>query len=93
MRVRIVYSVYTRLPTFLPNWISDHCVLNPNPNSNPDHSPDHDCSHLLVRNVVGRKGGHLNTIHVYTIQCTLYTVHCSVYTVRILCTKLHCIYG
>ena len=36
---------------------------NPNPNPNPDNSPDHDCSHLLVRdavvrNAVGRKGGH-----------------------------------
>ena len=36
---------------------------SPNPNPNPDNSPDHDCSHLLVRdamvrNAVGRKGGH-----------------------------------
>ena len=36
---------------------------NHNPNPNPDNSPDHDCSHLLVRdavvrNEVGRKGGH-----------------------------------
>ena len=42
-----------RLPTFLPNCISDHCVFNPI--HNPNYSPDHDCSHLLVRNAVGRK--------------------------------------
>ena len=34
-----------------------------NPNPNPNNSPDHNCSHLLVRdavvrNAVGRKGGH-----------------------------------
>ena len=50
-------------------YFSDHCISkpNPNPNSNPnpnpDNSPDHGCSHLLVRdavvrNAVGRKGGH-----------------------------------
>ena len=52
----------TSKPNPNPNSNPNH---NPNPNSNPnpDNSPDHDCSHLLVRdavvrNEVGRKGGH-----------------------------------
>ena len=53
------------IPYFSDHCISDHRISNPNPNPNPnpDPSPDHDCSHLLVRdavvrNAVGRKGGH-----------------------------------
>ena len=55
------------IPYFSAHCISDHRISkpNPNPNSNPNpnNSPDHDCSHLLVRdavvrNAVGRKGGH-----------------------------------
>ena len=39
---------------------------NHNPSANPDNSPDNDYSHLMVRdavvrNAVGRKGGH----HIY----------------------------
>ena len=45
---------------FSAHCISDHHISNPNhnPSTNPDPIPDHDCSHLLVRNAVGRKGGH-----------------------------------
>ena len=58
---------YKTIPYFSAHCISDHRISKPNPNSNhnpnPDNSPDHDCSHLLVRdavvrNAVGRKGGH-----------------------------------
>ena len=65
--------VFKVIPHFSAHCISDHRIskpnlnpnLNPNPNPNPipDPSPDHDCSHLMVRdavvrNAVGRKGGH-----------------------------------
>ena len=56
------------IPDFSAHCISDHRISKPNPNSNPnpnhnpnpnpDNSPDHDCSHLWVRDAVGRKGGH-----------------------------------
>ena len=39
------------IPYFSAQCISDHRISNPNP------SPDYDCSHLLVRDAVGRKGG------------------------------------
>ena len=47
---------------------------NPNPNPNPDNSPDNDCSHLLVRdavvrNAVGRIGGH----RIFQVICSFYT--------------------
>ena len=50
------------IPYFSAHCITDHCISNPNPNPNhtpnhnpnPNHSPDHDCSHLLVRDAVGR---------------------------------------
>ena len=54
-----------RFPNFLPTAFlttaSPTLTLTLDPN--PDPSPDHDCSHLLVRdpvvrNAVGRKGGH-----------------------------------
>ena len=58
------------IPYFSTHCISDHRISNskPNPNSNPNPNPnpnpDHDYSHVLVRdavvrNAVGRKGGHL----------------------------------
>ena len=62
---------------FSAHCISDHRVSkpnpnsnlnlnhNPNPNPNPDNSPDHDCFHLLVRDAVGRKGGHRPTVLFY----------------------------
>ena len=40
-------------------FFSAHCISNHNP------SPDHYCSHLLVRNAVGRKGGQLLAIILY----------------------------
>ena len=50
---------YYEIPYFSAHCISDHRISNPN----PDPSPDHDYSRLLVRtavvrNAVGRKGGH-----------------------------------
>ena len=64
---------FIEIPYLSAHCISDHRISkpnpdpnsnpNPNPNPNPDNSPDHNCSHLLVRdavvrNAVGRKGGH-----------------------------------
>ena len=50
-RLQLIVEVNSWIPYF-----SDHRISKPNPN--PDNSPDHDCSHLLVRDAVGRKGGH-----------------------------------
>ena len=76
---KLLYSI----PYFSAHCISDHRISkpNPNPNSNPnpnhnpnpDNSRDHDCSHLLVRdavvrNEVGRKGGH----HYIRIKITFF---------------------
>ena len=68
------------IPYFSAHCISDHRIsnTNPNPNPNPDNSPDHDCSHLLVRdavvrNAVGRKGGHRNKY----VSNILAVLHCS----------------
>ena len=49
-------------------YLSTHSISKPNPNSNPnpnpDNSPEHNCSHLLVRDAVGRKGGHQSPLTI-----------------------------
>ena len=54
----ILFHWFQTIPYFSAHYISDHCISKPITNPNPDNSPDNDCSHLLVRDAVGRKGGH-----------------------------------
>ena len=61
---RIMLHLNLKIPYFSAHCISDHRI------SNSNHIPDHECSHLLVRdavvrNTVGRKGGH----QMLTVVC------------------------
>ena len=78
VRKTVAHSVFL-IPYFSAHHMSKPNP-NPNPNSNPnpnpDNSPDHDCSHLLVRdavvrNAVGRKGGHRSSYLFVRRKCCL----------------------